>query len=198
MATSPTRIAVLCSGSGTNLQAILDYLDTLGADSPARVVLVASENDGAYALERACRRGIATEVITRPAGGDALVALLEAHRVDLIALAGYLRLVPAAVTRRWRGAIVNVHPALLPRFGGAGMYGRRVHEAVLAAGERESGATVHFVDAEYDRGAIIAQERVPVDPADTVATLGARVLAAEHRVYPRTLHQLALELSSRR
>lgn len=196
MATPPTRIAVLCSGRGTNLQAILEYLGSLGANPPAQVVFVASDRAGAFALERARQQGIATGVIARPADGDALVALLDAHRPDLIALAGYLKLVPGAVTKKWRGAIVNVHPALLPRFGGPGMFGRRVHEAVLAAGEHETGATVHFVDEEYDHGAIIAQERVAVGPSDTADTLSARVLAAEHHVYPRALHKLALDRSA--
>ncbi|MFI5246760.1 MAG: formyltransferase family protein, partial [Gemmatimonadales bacterium] len=109
---------------------------------------------------------------------------------------GYLRLVPPEVTERWRGRIVNIHPALLPRFGGPGMYGRRVHEAVIAAGDRESGATVHHVDHVYDRGAIIAQERVPVEPGDTPDSLAARVLAAEHRLYPRTIQVLAIKLST--
>lgn len=195
MPSTPVRLAVLASGSGTNLQSILDYLDGLGAERPADVVLVASNRADAFALERARRRGIPAEVIARAGDGDALVALLDAHRVDLVALAGYLKLVPAAVTRRWPGRIVNVHPALLPRFGGEGMYGRRVHEAVLAAGERESGATVHVVDEDFDRGTIIAQERVPVEPGDTADTLAARVLAAEHRLYPRTLHALALDLA---
>ena len=197
MPSFPVRVAVLASGSGTNLQAILDHFDSLGAGRPAEVVLVASDRAGAFALERARQRGIATAVIAHPADGTALRALLESHRADLVALAGYLKLVPAAVARRWRGAIVNVHPALLPRFGGAGMYGRHVHEAVLAAGERESGATVHFVDEAYDRGAIIAQERVSVEPGDTAESLAERVLAVEHRLYPRTLHALALELGTR-
>ncbi len=197
MSPLPIRLAVLCSGSGTNLQSILDSLDALGADRPAEVVLVASDRGDAFALERAKRRGIATAVIARPDDGPALVALLEPHRPELVALAGYLKLVPPEVTCRWRGTIVNVHPALLPRFGGAGMYGRRVHEAVLAAGERESGATVHYVDEAYDRGAIIAQERVPVEPGDTADTLAARVLAAEHRLYPRTLINLARSMPPR-
>ncbi|MFI5312026.1 MAG: phosphoribosylglycinamide formyltransferase [Gemmatimonadales bacterium] len=197
MRSTPLRVAVLASGSGSNLQAILDYLDALGPDRGADVALVASDRSAAFALERARRRGIATAVIAQPADGASLVALLESHRIDLVALAGYLRLVPADVTRRWRGAIVNVHPALLPRFGGAGMYGRHVHEAVLAAGERESGATVHLVDDEYDRGAILAQDRVPVVPGDTAGSLAERVLVAEHRLYPRTLHALALDLARR-
>jgi formyltetrahydrofolate-dependent phosphoribosylglycinamide formyltransferase len=198
VSSTPVRLAVLASGSGTNLQSILDYLDALDAARPASVVLVASDRADAFALERARRRGIPTAVIAVPSDGDALVALLDTHRVELVALAGYLKLVPAAVARRWRGAIVNVHPALLPRFGGAGMYGRHVHEAVLAAGERESGATVHFVDDAYDRGEVIAQERVPVKPGDTAETLAARVLAVEHRLYPRTLHSLALDLARKR
>jgi len=189
------RLAILASGSGTNLQAILDYCDALGPARPVDVVLVASDRPQAFALERARRHGIATAVIERPADGETLAALLERHRVDLVALAGYLKLVPSAVTGRWPGRIVNVHPALLPRFGGAGMYGRRVHEAVLAAHEGESGATVHVVDEQYDHGAILAQERVPVEPGDTPETLAARVLTVEHRLYPRTLHALALELA---
>jgi phosphoribosylglycinamide formyltransferase-1 len=192
------RLAILASGGGSNLQAIIDYLDALGDARAADVVLVASERPGAHALTRAASRGIATAVIARPDDGPALVKLLEAHDIDCIALAGYLKLVPREVIARWSGRIVNIHPALLPKFGGAGMYGRRVHEAVIAAGEKESGATVHRVNDEFDRGAIIAQERVPVEPADTPATLAARVLAAEHRLYPRTLHALALELSTSR
>jgi formyltetrahydrofolate-dependent phosphoribosylglycinamide formyltransferase len=195
VSSTPVRVAILASGSGSNLESVLDYLDALGADRPAEVVLVASDRADARALERAKRRGIPAQVLWRPGDGDDLCTLLTAHRVQLVALAGYLKRVPASVTERWHGAIVNVHPALLPRFGGAGMYGRRVHQAVLAAGERESGATVHFVDEEYDRGAIIAQERVPVEPGDTADSLAARVLAAEHRLYPRTLHSLALGLA---
>ena len=192
------RLAILASGGGSNLQAIVDHLDALDEARAADVVLVASNRAGAGALERARTRNIPTAVIANPADGPALAALLESHRVDCIALAGYLRLVPPEVTERWRGRIVNIHPALLPRFGGPGMYGRRVHEAVIAAGDRESGATVHHVDHAYDRGAIIAQERVPVEPGDTPDSLAARVLAAEHRLYPRTLNALALELTSHR
>jgi len=109
---------------------------------------------------------------------------LEQHRVDLVVLAGYLRLVPAEVIERYRDRIVNVHPALLPTFGGAGMYGHRVHEAVLASGALESGATVHLVDEVYDRGPVLAQARVPVLPGDTPDRLAARVLAVEHRLLP--------------
>jgi phosphoribosylglycinamide formyltransferase-1 len=102
-----------------------------------------------------------------------------------------MKKVPASVISAYRGRILNIHPALLPRFGGQGMYGTRVHEAVLAAGERESGATVHLVDEEYDRGAILLQRRVPVLPGDTPASLAARVLEAEHQVYPEALRRFA-------
>jgi phosphoribosylglycinamide formyltransferase-1 len=194
---APVRLAVLASGSGSNLQAILDYFEARGANASAQVVLVASDRRDAFALERATRVNIPVAVIERTNDGQAMDAVFGSHQVDLIALAGYLRMVPSVVTHRWREAIVNVHPALLPRFGGPGMYGRRVHAAVLAAGEAESGATVHFVDDMYDHGEIIAQERVPVEPGDTVDSLAARVLAAEHRLYPRTLHDLALSRLTR-
>jgi folate-dependent phosphoribosylglycinamide formyltransferase PurN len=120
-----------------------------------------------------------------------MLALLERHDVTHVVLAGYLKLVPVAVTARYRGAIVNVHPALLPAHGGPGMYGVRVHRAVLAAGDTASGATVHFVDAEYDRGAIIAAASVPVARGDTPESLAARVLVAEHFLLPRVVHALA-------
>jgi phosphoribosylglycinamide formyltransferase 1 len=190
------RLAVLASGGGSNLQAILDHLDTLGESRAAEVVLVASDRADAGALAKARANNISTAAIENPKDGPALVRLLEMHRVECVALAGYLKFVPGEVTARWHGRIVNVHPALLPKFGGAGMYGRRVHEAVIAAGERESGATVHFVDDAFDRGGIIAQERVAVKPDDTPESLAARVLVAEHRLYPRTIQSLAIKLST--
>jgi folate-dependent phosphoribosylglycinamide formyltransferase PurN len=112
------------------------------------------------------------------------LAVLERHAVDLVVLAGYLRLVPSGVIARFRGRIINIHPALLPAFGGQGMYGRRVHQAVLASGAKESGATVHLVDEVYDRGAILGQVRVPVLPGDDPERLAARVLEVEHRLLP--------------
>ena len=191
-----TRIAVLASGSGSNLQALLDYFDALGSAAPAHVVFVGSDRDDALALQRAAKRDIATSVLADPTDGAALLALLEQQGTNLLVLAGYVKRVPAAVTRRFHGTTVNVHPALLPKFGGAGMYGRRVHEAVLAAGEHESGATVHFVDDEYDRGAPLARSIVLVQAGDTAATLAARVLAAEHILFPRAVHALAVGLVS--
>ncbi len=196
--TAPVRLAVLASGGGSNLQAIIDHLEALGDERAAEVVLVASDRADCGALAKARANHITAAVIEKPADGPALARLLDMHRVDCVALAGYLKFVPTEVTSQWRGRIVNVHPALLPKFGGAGMYGRRVHEAVIAAGERVSGATVHHVDGEFDSGAIISQQRVPVEPGDTPESLAARVLAAEHHLYPRTLQVLAVRLSTSR
>jgi phosphoribosylglycinamide formyltransferase-1 len=183
------RIAVLASGGGSNLLALLDHFAALDERRAGDVVLVVSNRREAGALERARAAGIETAVIS--ADGAELEALLAAHDIDLLVLAGYLKFVPVAVTRRYAGRIVNVHPALLPQFGGPGMYGARVHRAVLAARATSSGPTVHFVDEEYDHGAVIAQWRVPVHPTDDEHTLAARVLRAEHLLYPRVIQAVA-------
>ena len=175
------RVAVAVSGRGSNLEALLH---ALGPGAPARVVLVLSNRAAAGALDRARAHSVPAEVLPDPSDPADWLDRLTRYRVDLLVLAGYLRLVPAAVIARYRDRILNVHPALLPAFGGRGMYGRRVHEAVLASGARESGATVHLVDEVYDRGAILAQGRVPVLPDDTPDRLAARVLAVEHRLLP--------------
>jgi len=188
-----TRIAVLASGGGSNLQAILDHFDALGDQRSGHVVAVASDRATAGALERARRCEIPTAVLgSEPvAAKAALERLLNEHGVELIALAGYLKLVPSDVVARFEGRIVNVHPALLPAFGGRGMYGTRVHHAVIESGARVSGVTVHFVDADYDRGAIIAQWPVPVFPGDDAGMLADRVLRVEHILYPRVLDAVA-------
>lgn len=185
------QIAVLASGGGSNLQSIVQHLAALGTERPADVVLVASDRADAGALARARAHGMAAVAMDREQRTTGMLALLARHAVDLVVLAGYLRFVPAEVTRSYRGRIVNIHPALLPAFGGAGMYGHRVHEAVIARGARVSGATVHFVDEEYDHGPIIAQWPVPVFGHDSAATLAQRVLAVEHALYPRVVQQLA-------
>lgn len=182
--TSPrARLAVLASGSGSNLQAIHDYLDDRGPEAKVELALVVSDRASAGALTRA--EGWSVPAVHLPKDrNDTLDALLEEHSITHVALAGYLRLVPADVVRRFHGRMLNVHPALLPAFGGPGMYGQRVHAAVLAAGARVSGPTVHFVTEHYDEGAIIAQWPVPVRHDDTPESLAARVLAVEHRIYP--------------
>jgi formyltetrahydrofolate-dependent phosphoribosylglycinamide formyltransferase len=184
------RIAVFASGRGSNLQALYTYLERAGG---AEVVLVASDRAASGALAWASDRGITTA--TLGSGGhdaNAILQLLATARVDCVVLAGYLRLVPAEVVRAYRGRIVNVHPALLPAFGGPGMYGASVHRAVLESGARVSGPSVHFVDEVYDHGAIIAQWPVPVFSDDTEAALAARVLRAEHLLLPRVVHLIAL------
>ena len=190
MTDQPVRVAVLVSGGGTNLQALLDALH----DSPlARVARVISNKADAGALERARTAGVPAIVLAHPDdAGELHAALADAQ---LVVLAGYLKLIPSSVVARFKQRMINIHPALLPDFGGPGMYGRKVHAAVLASGAKESGATVHFVDEEFDRGPIIAQERVPVRRDDTPETLAARVLEAEHRLLPKVVLDLARRLA---
>ena len=190
---SRTRIGVLASGGGSNLQAILDHLAALGDARAGDVVLVASNSRDAGALQRAEHASIARAVLRSPRAPDGveLQPLLLEHAIELVVLAGYMRLVPPEVTHSYRGRMLNVHPALLPSFGGPGMYGSRVHRAVIAAGARESGPTVHFVDEVYDHGPIIAQWPVPVLPDDDEHTLAARVLRAEHLLYPPVVDAVA-------
>lgn len=185
----PARLGVLASGGGSNLQAILDYFDVTGA-GVADVVWVGSDRLLAGALDRARLRDIPAAHIDHGNAG-ALAATLATHRIELLVLAGYLKHLPDSITNGWRGRIMNVHPSLLPAFGGPGMYGMRVHAAVLASGVKLSGATVHFVDEAYDRGPIIAQWPVPVLPQDTPDTLGRRVLAVEHLLFPRAIAAVA-------
>lgn len=189
MTTPRARLAVLASGSGSNLQAIHDDLVARGPAASAELALVVSDRRAAGALERARGWQVPAEHLPKERN-ESLGTLLETHGITHIALAGYLRLVPLDVVRRFHGRMLNVHPALLPAFGGPGMYGARVHAAVLAAGARVSGPTVHFVSEHYDEGAIVAQWPVPVRGSDTPDTLAARVLAAEHRLYPWCLHLL--------
>jgi len=189
------RIAVFASGGGSNFQALVDAArdDTLHAE----IVLCVSDRPGAGVLERAALAEIPSTVIRPQDFHDEteyvsrLVAMLESYRVQFIALAGYLKKIPPDLVRHYRHRMANIHPALLPSFGGKGMYGRRVHEAVLEHGVRWTGVTVHLVDEEYDAGPIILQEPVPVYSADSVDELAARVLRVEHRLYPRAMSLLA-------
>jgi phosphoribosylglycinamide formyltransferase 1 len=175
------RIAVAISGRGSNLEALLD---ALGAGAPAEVVVVLSDRPQAAGLSLARARKIPTELLSHPGDSAQWLSLLEHHRIELVVLAGYLKLVPPEVIAAYRGRILNIHPALLPSFGGKGMFGHRVHEAVLASGTTESGATVHLVDEVYDHGSVLAQLRVPVLPDDTAERLARRVLEVEHRLLP--------------
>ncbi|HTL04544.1 MAG TPA: phosphoribosylglycinamide formyltransferase [Gemmatimonadales bacterium] len=175
------RVATVVSGGGSNLGALLH---ALGGAGSAEIVLVLSNRAEAGGLALARDAGIPTHVFNDSADPAEWSRALQGAAVGLIVLAGYLKRVPAEVVAAYRGRILNIHPALLPRHGGAGMYGRRVHQAVLAAGETESGATVHLVTEEYDRGAILGQARVPVLPGDSPDSLARRVLELEHRLLP--------------
>jgi phosphoribosylglycinamide formyltransferase 1 len=190
--TPPARVAVLASGGGSNLQALLDRFHDGGRG--VRIARVVASRAGIGALDRAARAGVPSAVVDAREPGarplaEALLAELEG--IDLVVLAGWLQLVPAAVVARFPGRMLNVHPALLPSFGGAGMYGMRVHRAVLEAGVRVTGVTVHRVDERYDEGAIVAQWPVPVLIGDTADRLAARVLAVEHRLLPLAVEAVA-------
>lgn len=189
------RIAVLASGEGTTLQAILDAVavGVLGAE----VALVVSNNRDAGALRRARAAGVPALHMSKVTcnGEDALdramCGALQESRADVVILAGYMCKVGPQTLRRFSGRILNTHPALLPRHGGRGMYGRRVHEAVIASGDAESGVSVHIVDAEYDSGPVIAQCRVPLEIGETVDTLEAKVHVAEKRLLCNVLQKIA-------
>lgn len=185
------RIAILASGTGTNLQAIIDYNRERGTLASGEIVLVASNRANAGALERADRAGIFTATFDASDAGSSLLSLLRAHHVGLVVLAGYLKKLPASVIKEFHRRIINIHPGLLPDFGGPGMYGSRVHAAVLASGARTTGVTAHFVDDEYDHGPRIAEWRIPVLEDDTPDSLAARVLEVEHLVFPRVVDMVA-------
>ena len=196
----PSRLAVLASGRGSNLQAIIEHFDNLARERVAKVALVASNRADSPALVRAATASIDVAHFNAADDGSELLALLHKFGIDLVVLAGYLKRIQPKVIREYAGCIVNVHPALLPAFGGEGMYGARVHEAVIASGARETGVTVHLVDGEYDRGPIVAQWRVPVNQSDTAESLAKRVLNVEHVVYPRAVEMVAIlqQLESKR
>ncbi|MEO8192225.1 MAG: phosphoribosylglycinamide formyltransferase [Gemmatimonadales bacterium] len=185
------RIAVLASGGGTNLQALIDYLVGQGDRASARIVVVGSNREGSRALDRARAATIPAEVFDASDDGSALLDLLDRYDAQLVVLAGYLKRIPPAIVNHYRGRILNVHPGLLPEFGGAGMYGAKVHAAVIAAGAAHTGVTVHLVDDELDHGPVIARWLVPVNRGDTTETLAARVLEVEHVVYPRVVEMVA-------
>lgn len=185
------QIGVLASGGGTNLQAIIDYLTSRGDAACAQIAVVAANRENAGALGRARAASIPTEVFDPTDDGSSLLVALRRHSVDLVVLAGYMKRIPPSVIREYHRCMINIHPGLLPDFGGAGMYGAKVHTAVIAAGVRTTGVTVHFVDDDYDHGPTIAEWKVPVRDDDTPDSLAARVLEVEHQVYPRIVEMVA-------
>lgn len=189
-----TNIAIFASGSGTNAEAIMDHFSD---SSCGRVALLLSNRADAYALKRAERFGVPAAVFSREEFCDPdgkVAALLREHQIDFIVLAGFLWLVPHYLTDIYAGRIVNIHPALLPKFGGRGMYGDNVHRAVIDSGEAESGITIHLVNEKYDSGDILFQASVPVATDDTPDSLAAKIHVLEHRHFPliieRTIQNL--------
>jgi formyltetrahydrofolate-dependent phosphoribosylglycinamide formyltransferase len=201
---SAPRIAVLASGGGRSLENLAEV--SARGELEAELALVISDRADSGALARAARLGIPALVLpwkelgadgsdAADAFGARVFAELDARGVALCVLAGFLRLL--RVPPHWRGRVINIHPALLPAFGGKGMYGNRVHAAVLAAGVAESGCTVHHVDEEYDHGAPILQRRVPVLPGDDAHALAARVFEAEKRALPEAIRRVLATLPAR-
>jgi phosphoribosylglycinamide formyltransferase 1 len=189
------KCAVFASGGGSNFQALIDRRES--GDLPVELSLLVGNNSAAQAFERARRHGIAGLHIApsrfpdEKAYAGHLLSVLRERGIDIIALAGYMKRIPREVVASYPNRIVNIHPALLPSFGGAGLYGEKVHQAVLDSGAKVSGITVHFVDEEYDHGPIIYQETVPVLDGDDAKTLAARVLEVEHASYWRALAAVA-------
>lgn len=193
--TRPLHLGFLASHNGSNMQAILDACKD--GRLVARPAVVISNNSESGALARARQEGIPACHLsshTHPGPGaldQAICAALTLHEVEIVCLAGYMKRLGPRTLAAYRGRVLNIHPALLPKFGGEGYYGQAVHQAVLAAGEKESGPTVHLVDEQYDHGPVLAQARVPVLPGDTPETLAARVLVQEHCLYAETLQRIA-------
>lgn len=191
------KLAVLISGSGSNLQAIIDAC--ADEDFPARVMCVISNRPDAHGLKRARDAGISAHIVdhkvydSRADFEEVLDDTLNHYDLDLICLAGFMRILGAGFIGKWENQILNTHPSLLPKFGGEGMYGEHVHRAVLDAGESESGATIHFVIPDVDKGPIVLQRSVPVLEGDSIETLSARVIEQEHIAYPEAIAKIARE-----
>ena len=184
------KLAIFASGNGSNAQNITEHFK--GSET-ARVTLIISNRPGAYVLERAAALGVPSTVIPREqltAENPAqLLALLQEHSIDFIILAGYLLKIPAALTETYKGKIINIHPALLPKFGGKGMYGHHVHQAVIDAAETQSGITIHLVDSNYDSGSTLFQATCPVFPTDTATSLAERIHSLEKEHFARIIEE---------
>ncbi len=191
------RLGFLASHRGSNMQAVVDACAS--GSIRAQPAVVISNNRSARALRRAESAGFSgyclnTDTCPDPAELDrAMLGILRRHEVDLVVLTGYLKRVGPETLAAFRGRMINIHPSLLPRYGGRGMYGLRVHEAVLASGDKTTGVTIHHLEEEYDQGAMLAQRTVPVEPGDTPESLAARVLAVEHELLVETVGSIAME-----
>ena len=188
MTTKQKRIAIFASGNGSNAEAIINHL---GENDDIKVTAIYSNNADAYVLERAKNHRISSFVFNKKEFyREEYLRGLTNESFDLIVLAGFMWLVPSALVAAYPNKIINIHPALLPKYGGKGMYGHFVHEAVIDNGEQESGITIHFVNERYDEGGIILQESCPVLPDDSPDSLAARIHKLEHKNYPRVVEEL--------
>ena len=192
------HIAIFASGSGSNAEEIARYF---AGQADVQIVLILTNNPQAGVIDRArrgfgCGQHVPVVVFDRPTFRESnrIVALLTAQKIDLIVLAGFMWLVPASLVQAFSGRIVNIHPALLPKFGGKGMFGGHVHQAVVAAGATESGITIHFVNEHYDEGQVVFQATCPVSPTDTPDDVAAKVHALEYAHYPRVVGEVLLTL----
>jgi phosphoribosylglycinamide formyltransferase-1 len=184
-----TRIAIFASGAGSNAAKIIEHFKT---SETAGIALVVCNNPAAGVLSIAEKANIPTLLIERQRffKGDGFLPVLKAHRIDFIVLAGFLWKIPLTLIQAFPESIINIHPALLPSYGGKGMYGMNVHAAVLTAGDKESGITIHYVDEHYDNGDIIFQERCTIEPGDTPETLAEKIHKLEHQHFPRVIEQV--------
>jgi phosphoribosylglycinamide formyltransferase-1 len=189
------RIAIFASGSGSNAQKIMEHFKR---NADAEVVLILTNNPQAYVLQRADNFEIPSHVFTRHEfyQTDDVINLLKNLQVDLIVLAGFLWLVPASLLNAFPNKIINLHPALLPKYGGKGMYGDNVHKAILAAGEEESGITIHFVNAQFDEGEIIHQSRFKIEPGDSLEIVKFKGQQLEHQHFPKVIEGLLKKMRS--
>ena len=186
------KVALFASGSGSNVQNISEYFQS---NPHVEINLVLSNNPNAYVLERAKKLGIPTHVFTRDTFYNTreVVKILEEAQTDFIVLAGFLWLVPQNLIHAFPNRIINIHPALLPKYGGKGMYGSKVHEAVILNGEKESGITIHYVNKHYDKGSVIFQARCTVNPDDSPESLAKKVHQLEYEHYPKIIEQLVMQ-----
>ena len=189
------RIAIFASGSGSNAQKIMEHFKS---SSEAEVVLILTNNPQAYVLQRADNFEIPSHIFSRHEfyETDNVIRLLKNLQVDLVVLAGFLWLVPPALLQAFPNKIINLHPALLPKFGGKGMYGDHVHKAVLAAGEPESGITIHFVNEKFDEGEILHQSRFKIEPGDNLEMIKFKGQQLEHQYFPRVIESLLKKMTS--
>ncbi len=187
------RIAIFASGSGSNAENIANYFK--GSES-VEISLIVANNPQAYVLERAKKLGIPSQVVTKAEfmAADSIVAMMQEYKIDFIVLAGFLLLVPQKLIDAYPSRIVNIHPALLPKHGGKGMYGDRVHKAVVESGDTESGITIHLIDADYDKGTTFFQAKCPVLPTDTPDDVAAKVHALEYEHFPHVIEEILQQL----